>query len=133
MKKFVLLSILCLAPALLCAQEKKTPEQMEKEFYEAIEKQIDRLTTLLDLDDAQVFYVDSILTHDYNALKDEINNLAQSKISNPDIYAEVQDKWAEQIYTSFHGVFRQEQWTKYLKSGAEKEKRARDKRAAKKK
>ncbi len=132
MKKFVLLCALCLVPVLLSAQENKTPEQREKEFYEAIEKQVERLTTLLELDDAQIFYVDSILTHDYTALQEEYGVLAQSKVSNTDIYYEVQDKWMERVYQSFHKVFDEEQWAKYEKSGAARDKKARDRRAAKK-
>ena len=133
MKKFILICAVCLVPVLLAAQDKKTPEQREKEFYEAIEKQVERLTILLDLDDAQIFYVDSILTYDYTAMQSEFTSLSQSKVSNTDIYTDVQDKWMEEIYNAFHKVFRQDQWTKYLKSGADREKKARDKRAAKKK
>ena len=113
-------------------QQPKTPEQREKEFYEAIEKQVDRLTTLLDLDDWQIFYVDSILTHDYSALQAEYGELSKAKVSNADIYYDVQDKWMEQIYQSFHKVFDETQWAKYEKSGAARDKKARDKRAAKK-
>ena len=132
MKKIVALIVACLLPVLLFSQEKKTPEQMEKEFYEALEKQIESLTTLLDLDDTQVFYVDSILTHDYLAMQEEYQNLSQAKVSNADIYYAVQDKWTEQIYNSFHKIFDEQQWEKYLKSGAAREKKARDRRAAKK-
>lgn len=132
MKKIVALLAACLLPVLVFSQEKKTPEQMEKEFYEALEKQVEHLTTLLDLDDTQVFYADSILTHDYLAMQEEYKDLSQAKVSNVDIYYSVQDKWAEQIYNSFHKILDEQQWEKYLKSGAAREKKARDKRAAKK-
>lgn len=131
MKKIACI-LLCLAlPLMLSAQEKKTPEEREKEFYEAIEKQIDNLTNLLELEDWQVFYVDSILTHDYLALNKEMEGMSQSKVSNPDLFYAVQDKWMEQIYNSFQGVFDERQWAKYLKNGAARDKRARDKRAKK--
>ena len=106
-------------------------QEREKEFYEALEKQIDNLTNLLDLEDWQVFYVDSILTHDYLALSKEMEGLSQSKVTNPDLFYAVQDKWMEQIHNSLHGVFDERQWAKYLKNGAAREKRARDKRAKK--
>jgi len=133
MKKILAILAICLVPALALAQEQKTPEQREKEFYEAVQKQVEHLSTLLELEDYQVFYVDSILTHDYTAMQEEISGLSRSKVSNTDIYYDVQDKWTEQIYNSFHKLFTEDQWTKYLKSGAARDKKARDKRAAKKK
>ena len=54
-------------------------------------------------------------------------------MSNADIYQVTQDKWAEQVYVSLQKVFTEEQWNKYLKSGAARDKKARDKRAAKRK
>lgn len=55
----------------------------------------------------------------------------RNKVSNSDLYVIAQDKWMEKIYTSFQRVFNDEQWAKYLKTGGAKEKKARDKRAAK--
>ena len=133
MKKFILILSLCAAvTTLLPAQEAKTPEQREKEMYEAIQAQVDKLTELLELEGWQTFYVDSILTHDYNALQVELAAMSASKVSNSDLFYDAQDKWMEQIYQSLHKVFNEEQWNKYLKSGAQRDKKARDKRAAKK-
>ena len=132
MKKIVALIAACLLPLLLSAQEKKTPEQMEKEFYEAVEKQLEQLTSMLNLDDAQVFYADSILTHDYKAMQEEYQSLSKAKVSNSDIYYDVSDRWMEQMYNSFHKILDEDQWNKYLKSGAARDKKARDKREAKK-
>ena len=42
-----------------------------------------------------------------------------------------EDKWEEQIYTAMEKVLDEKQWAKYLKTGAAREKKARDKRAAK--
>lgn len=131
MKKFIVSLVLCILPLLAFAQEAKTPEQKEKEFFEAIDQQIERLTDQLKLEDWQVFYVDSILVHDYTALQEDYKAMGQSRISNTDLYQEVQDKWMEQIYCSFNKIFNEEQWAKYLKSGAARDKKARDKRAEK--
>ncbi len=135
MKKALLISAICLLACsfLMKAQEgPKSPEQMEKEFYEAIEKEVERLTDQLNLDDWQVFYVDSILTHDYKAMQDEFTRMSAAKMSNADLFYDVQDKWMEQIYQSFRKVFNEEQWAKYEKYGAARNKKARDKRAEKK-
>ena len=86
---------------------------------------------MLDLEYWQVFYVDSIMTHDYTAMRDEMQALSESKVSNRDAYSRVEDKWSEQMYQSFKKVFTEEQWNKYLKSGAQREKKNRDKREAK--
>ena len=83
-----------LAAQEMTAEEKKA----EKEFYESVEREIERLTNSLKLEDWQVFYVDSILTHDYKAMQ------------------------------AFQKVFDEDQWTKYLKSGAARDKKTRDKK-----
>ena len=75
--------------------------------------------------------MDSILNHDYRAMQEELNSLASAKVSNSDIYMKTSDKWAENIYQAFRKVLNDDQWTKYLKSGAAREKKAREKRKAK--
>ena len=98
---------------------------------EYIQKEVDRLEMTLKLEDWQVFYVDSILNHDLRAMQEEMNNLSSSKVSNYDIYTRTNDKWAEKIYVAFRKVLNDNQWQKYLKSGAAREKKAREKRKAK--
>lgn len=120
------------ALALPLAAQEQTAEQQEKALYEMIQTQINNMEKALDLEDWQIFYVDSILTHDYRAMQAELIGLRNSKISSQDRYYRVQDKWNEQIYNAIHGVLDEPQWQKYLKSGAAREKKNRDKRAAKK-
>jgi hypothetical protein len=134
-KMFVLIPALFAALA-LGAQEPdgetpKTPEQREKEFYESIDRQVERLTEALDLADWQIFMIDSTLTHDYKAMDEELTNLRMSKVSNSTAYMTVQDKWLEAIYQSYLRILNENQKAKYLKSGAAKAKKARDKRAEK--
>ncbi|MDO4826636.1 MAG: hypothetical protein Q4B16_03655 [Bacteroidia bacterium] len=123
-----------LAAVLLCvfalAQE-NDPQKREKEFFENLDKQIGQLTSQLDLEDWQVFYVDSILTHDYQAMQKELMALQQKKVSNTDIYNEVAFRWQDRIDESLQKVFNEEQWAKYQKNGAARAKKARDKRRAK--
>ena len=68
----------------------------------------------------------SLLTVQLPACSFNMN--VESMLSPPRLTAE-----QEQIYQAMHKVFNEEQWEKYLKSGAARDKKARDKRAAKKK
>ncbi|MBQ6672086.1 MAG: hypothetical protein IJM73_02550 [Spirochaetales bacterium] len=98
---------------------------------EFIQKEVEKMETSLKLEDWQVFYTDSILTHDYHALQAELDALQDAKVSNADLYTQVSDKWSEQMYNSLQKVFNEQQWEKYLKGGAGRSKKARDKRKAK--
>lgn len=137
MRRFVRSIVLCAVlfaglSAGLAAQTQSADEaKAEKEFYESVQKETDRLTRLLDLDDAQAFFVDSILVHDYKAMQAEVKDLSDRKVSNVNMYYDVQDKWQESIYEAYHKVFDEDQWAKYLKNGAARDKKARDKRRAK--
>lgn len=98
---------------------------------EQIEKEADRLQRVLDLEDWQVFYVDSTLMHDYPAMQAEMKELSDSKVSNRDMYIRVQDKWMDQIDATYKRLFTEEQWAAYLKQGAAKAQKARAKRKVK--
>ena len=138
-KKFLaaILSVLCMVFSGLTssAQQQQSgpgsPEEQEKKFNEYIQKEVDRLESVLNLEDWQVFYVDSLLTHDYHALQDETKSLSAAKVTNSDIYTRVADKWMENIYVAMNKVLDETQWAKYLKGGAMREKKAREKRKAK--
>jgi hypothetical protein len=112
----------------LFAQQK--PEEVD--IYEQIELEADRLQRVLELEDWQVFYVDSTLKHDYPAMQAEVMKLAEAKVSNRDMYIMVQDKWMDQIDSTYKKIFTPEQWAAYLKQGAAKAQKARAKRNAKK-
>lgn len=122
--------LLACLPAL--AQEQAlTPEQREKQLYENIQKQVDDMADRLDLEDWQVFYADSILTANFGELAREYEQLGRNRVSDADIYMRIQDGCMEKNYNAFRRILSDEQWAKYLKSGAAREKKARDKRAAK--
>ncbi len=133
MKKLFLAAIVLLISLVpLAAQNQMTPEEKEKKLTEFIDKEIERLETTLKLEDWQVFYADSILNHDYRAMQAELDELIAKKVSNSEIFAQTSDKWCEKIYQSMNKILDEDQWTKYLKTGAGREKKARDKRMAKK-
>ena len=111
------------------ASAQQQPEQPD--VYEQAEQEADRLQRLLDLEDWQVFYVDSTLKHDIPAMMAEYDKLRDSKVNNSSMYYAVQDKWMEKIDESYRRIFNDEQWKAYLKSGAGKAQKAREKRKAK--
>ena len=131
--KFFGIAALLLLPLLAGAQQPQAEEEELKQLRQVIDQTVANYETQLGLEDWQSFYVDSILTHDYEALRIELKSLRDAKVSNADIYQVTQDKWAEQVYVSLQKVFTEEQWNKYLKSGAARDKKARDKLAAKRK
>lgn len=125
---FTLLAAILSVALPMSAQEQgnkiPTPEEMAA-------KEADRLAEVLKLEDWQVFYVDSTLQHDYAAWQEETTNLQKARVDNVDMYTSVRDKWMEQIDKSFKSFFTETQWAAYLKSGAAKAQKARDKRKAK--
>jgi hypothetical protein len=126
---FVLISAVMLLGFSLEASAQQKPEQPD--IYEQAEMEADRLQRILDLEDWQVFYVDSTLKHDFPAMMAEMEKLQNSKVSNMMLYQAVQDKWWEQIDATYKRIFTPQQWAAYLKSGAAKVQKAREKRKAK--
>ena len=127
-RSFILLTFVfaCLS---LHAQGPASPEEMQQQLYEAIDKEIENNTNLLKLEDWQIFMIDSTLTHDLTAMHSELMALSTAKVSNSNAYISVQDKWSEAIYQSYMKILTPAQQAKYLKSGAGRAKKARDKRA----
>ena len=130
--KALLLPVLMLAGVLAVSVEASAQEQQKQpDVYEQAETEADRLQRVLDLEDWQVFYVDSTLKHDFPAMMAEYDKLRAAKVSNASMYQSVQDKWMEQIDATYKKIFTEEQWAAYLKTGAAKTIKAREKRKAK--
>ena len=127
------LAILCLSVFVSGAQNQppQTPEQKEKQLLEWIDKEVQRLSSLLELEYWQEFYVDSTLTHDYKAMSQEMEKMQGAKVENPDLYLNVQDKWLQQIDDSYKRFFTEEQWKKYWKNGGKRAQESRNKRKKK--
>lgn len=105
-----------------------SPEEQEKRILEYVDARTQKLTTLLELEYWQEFYVDSTLTHDIKAMWEESSKMQAAKVENRDLFIAVEDKWEQQIDDSFKRFFTEEQWKKYWKSGAERAWKARQKR-----
>ena len=108
------------------AQQNQGPD-----IYEQVQAETDRLQRVLDLEDWQAFYVDSTLTHDFTAMMAEYEKLQGSKVTNTSMYQAVQDKWMDQIDATYRKIFTDDQWKAYLKAGAGRLIKAREKRKAK--
>lgn len=131
MKYFCL--VVALAFSLPLMPQQQSPQEQEKMLRENIEKSLEKYERTLELEYWQVFYMDSILTHDYGAMMAEMEEKSKAKVESSDIYQQIQDKWSEQMYLAIHKILNEQQWEKYLKQGAAREKKARDKRANKRK
>ena len=131
--KHILLTAVGLLMFLLAfAQEQPlTPEQRAKKMREAIDKMVENYEESLQLEDWQAFYADSILTHNMEERNKEMEALMANKVENYDLYTLIGDKWDEETYNAFRKILTDEQWKKFLKSGAARAKKARDQRAAK--
>ena len=123
---FVAISLLFTVLPASAQQQEEQPD-----IYKQAEMEADRLQRVLDLEDWQLFYVDSTLKHDYPAMMAEYEELRKSKVANTSLYVAVQDKWMEQIDATYRKIFNEEQWAAYLKQGAAKAQKARAKRKAK--
>ena len=129
--KFVHFVLAALAALFFTQAMSAQTQPQQKSVYEQAEEEADRLQRLLDLEDWQVFYVDSTLKHDFPAMMDECEKLQKSKVANASIYIAVQDKWMDKIDASYRRIFNEEQWDAYLRNGAARAQKAREKRKAK--
>lgn len=125
---FIILSIV-MPVSLVSAQEQQ--DQKTPSTEEMASKEADRLADLLKLEDWQVFYVDSTLQHDFAAYQEDVKKLQSAKVDNYELYTLTRDKWMEQIDNTYKKIFTESQWAAYLKSGAAKQIKAREKRKAK--
>ena len=125
---------MAVAVLMLAGYGTASAQQQEKQpdVYEQAEQEADRLQGLLDLEDWQVFYVDSTLKHDFPAMMADYEELRKAKVANQSMYQDVHDKWMEQIDKTYKRIFTDEQWAKYLKNGAARAQKARAKRKEKK-
>ena len=114
-----------------CGEAFAQQQEEGPDIYEQAEMEADRLQRILDLEDWQVFYVDSTLKHDFPAMIAEYDQLRAAKVANTSMYQDVRDKWLDKIDETYKRIFTEEQWAAYLKSGAGKAQKARAKRRAK--
>ena len=129
--KLVMFFAVIAGVSLLDASAQQQPEKPDLNVM--AEEEADKLQKLLDLEDWQVFYVDSTLKANYAALQVEFDNLQKAKVTNTAIYQEAQDKFWDRVEAAYKKYFTDKQWALYLKNGAAKAQKQRAKRRENKK
>lgn len=125
-----ILNIALAAAVLLSSPLCLAQEPQEPDIDKIIAAQLDNLTRTFDLDEVQVFFVDSILQANYHAMMDENKRVQKTGASNTETYQAIADKWMDINDKALEKIFTKEQWAKYMRSGYGKEKKRRDKRIA---
>lgn len=128
--KYVAATVLCIFVSTLNFSA-SAQQQEPLDVTELAEKEADHLQSILDLEDWQVFYVDSTLKVNFVALQADLERLQKSKVTNTSIYTDVKDRCWDEIDATYKKIFTEEQWNAYLKSGAAKLQKQRAKRKAK--
>ena len=98
------------ALSFFCCETNAPQQPKQPDIYEQAEMEADRLQRVLDLEDWQVFYVDSTLKHDFPAMMADYDQLRKAKVANSAMYQDVQDKWMDQIDATYKKIFTPEQW-----------------------
>ena len=122
---------LALTAALACiwtGSHAQNQQEKPKTTEEMAAQQADLLGERLNLEYWQVFYVDSILHTNFKGMEEDIKRLGAMNVSMESLYMEVQDKWGEKTDEAFKKLFTDEQWKKYLTTGAKKAIKEREKR-----
>ena len=105
-------------------QDSQRPDPMEMAA-----KMADQLERDLELDIVQVFKVDTMFQHSYKSYYEEMEKLAKAGVpSNSGQYQRTSDIWGRYIDTQLQQILTEEQWAKYLKTDAGRNKKRRDKR-----
>lgn len=113
MKRITLLLIATIV--LFSANNAFAQDDKEITPEEYAEKQVKTLTTKLELTESQEFYVDSILTTNFVALKKAIEDLQRSGMQDPQTYRKCNEMWQEKTIAAMKKVLDEQQFIKYLK------------------
>ncbi|MBR6423643.1 MAG: hypothetical protein IKS47_03055 [Bacteroidales bacterium] len=125
-----ILPILLSAALALAAAPAALAQEQEPDIDAIVASQLDNLTRTFGLDEVQVFFLDSILNHNYPAMMAEMQEARKVGASNAETFQVVSDKWMDATDTALEKIFTKEQWARYMKSSYGKEKKRRDKRIA---
>lgn len=96
----------------LIAQQQEQPQKSPAEMASI---QADDMQKQFKLNDTQVFYIDSILQHNYTAISVEFEKMKKAGIQSPESYMNVQKTWNQKTEDAFKKVLTEEQFINYLK------------------
>lgn len=114
MKKLIILAVAIFASGLVSGLYAQN-EDKQPSPEEVAAKEVKTLTEYLKLSEAQEFYVDSIITHDYVALKAAIDDLQASGRQDIEIYKQTKEQWTNKMCASLKKVLDDQQYIRYLK------------------
>lgn len=128
--KFILVSALIFSLSqTVCLAQQANP-QKELSFEEIIAKQVEDMVDRYKLDDYQAFKLDTLLQHFAPIYNAEMKRVKDSGAAQSASFQSITDKWADFFDNEYQKIFSEEQWNRYLKSSAGREKKKRDKRMA---
>ncbi|MPN25823.1 hypothetical protein SDC9_173239 [bioreactor metagenome] len=104
--------LLLLLSSRLFAQQEEQPQKSPSEMASI---QADDIQKQLKLNDTQVFYIDSILQHNYTAISVEFEKMKKAGIQSSENYMTVQKIWNQKTEDAFKKVLTEEQFINYLK------------------
>ena len=104
-----------IAAALLCCNMANAQDPMEKSPEEMAIEQANRLENELNLNSTQLFYLDSILRHNYTELYAEIENARARGSQDQQTYKTLTEKWMQKTFDALKGVLDEQQYIRYLK------------------
>ncbi len=129
--KYISVVLLFAAAATFTAGAQNSGQsQADPDFEKQIKQQVDYFIETYHLDDIQAFRLDTLLQHYLPIYTEEVDKLKASGISMMESFQPMLDRWADFFDRSYEKIFTPEQWKRYLKSAAGKEKKKRDIRMA---
>lgn len=112
--KHTIFCLLTLA-ALLAFNTANAQNQQQENPDEMAIKMANRLETDLKLNSTQLFYVDSILRHNYTEMFTDIDEARARGSQDQQTYKTISDKWMQKTFDAFKVVLDEQQYIRYLK------------------
>lgn len=115
--------------AAMTASFNAAAQQSMPDPLELAAQMADQLEKDLDLDVVQVFKVDTLFQHAYTEYYADVEKLSKAGVpANSNQYQRNSDIWGRYIDIQLEQILTEEQWAKYLKTDAGRNKKKRDKR-----
>lgn len=129
-RNFILVAALFFSLSWTTCRAQQANPQKELSFEEIVAKQVEDIVERFKLDDYQAFKLDTLLQHFAPIYNEEMKRVKDSGAAQSASFQGVSDKWADFFDNEYQKIFTEEQWDRYLKSSAGREKKKRDKRMA---